>query len=121
MEAEQLIDELIFAAREAAGYECPEKERLENERVLAEVRSKVLAMLPRPIPVSERLPGGDQIVLAFGANDVTVGGESPEWYRGYLAPKGWFTNESPDPDESSMELLNVTHWLPLPPAPEKES
>lgn len=67
----------------------------------------------RWIPVSERLPEPKLNVLVYGvAGD---GEQIPSVHSGYTRgiDEGWFTWED------SKLISNVTHWLPLPKAPEE--
>jgi hypothetical protein len=70
---------------------------------------------PRPIPVSERLPSGDDIVLAFD------GDCEEEWGEARYTRKGWVTSypwSNYDVSTIGVPLEGITHWLPLPPSPE---
>lgn len=57
---------------------------------------------PRPIPVSERLPESPRVVLAFAYDEWS----SADFKNGMFAYDGQI-------------LINVTHWLPLPPKPDE--
>ena len=61
----------------------------------------------RWIPVSERLPEKDKSVFVF-----TDCGETDFAYIGHTTGH-WFTN-------GMLLIPNVTHWMPLPEAPEQE-
>lgn len=75
----------------------------------------VLQERQRWIPVEERLPEGDDAVLAVVSGkpmeNITLIGSVQ--IASYCAEAGWFITEFPWWDE-----LTVTHWMPLPAAPE---
>jgi hypothetical protein len=67
---------------------------------------------PRPIPVSERLPGFDDEVIWYSPSQ-------PGWEAGVLTVhtldgKRWVR---PNAHFDIVPLDEFTHWLPLPPAP----
>jgi hypothetical protein len=64
-------------------------------------------LMPRWIPVSERLPEEDSVVLAF----MPEGSElKPEVREMYFVEGEWMNDRGHWP--------NVTHWMPLPEPPE---
>ena len=68
------------------------------------------AVWPQPIPVSERLPESDTHVLAYGNDGNPL--HAQLWDIALYEAGAW-------PWLSlGRDLLTVTHWLPLPPAPE---
>lgn len=75
----------------------------------------VLQERQRWIPVEERLPEGDDAVLAVVSGkpmeNITLIGSVQ--IAVYCAEAGWFITEFPGRDEPT-----VTHWMPLPAAPE---
>ena len=75
----------------------------------------VLQERQRWIPVEERLPEGDDAVLAVVSGkpmeNITLIGSVQ--IASYCAEAGWFITEFPWWDEPT-----VTHWMPLPAAPE---
>lgn len=76
----------------------------------------VLQERQRWIPVEERLPEGDDAVLAVVSGkpmeNITLIGSVQ--IASYCAEAGWFITEFPWWDEPT-----VTHWMPLPAAPEE--
>lgn len=66
-------------------------------------------LLPRWIPVSERLPDDDlEMVLLTDGEWVTFGRQSGD---------GWYVEESAEA-LGPRELSRFTHWMPLPEPPE---
>ena len=65
---------------------------------------------PHPIPVSERLPDNPGPVFAYGT---APGAERPTWWHCFCFSKGkeWKVIHG------YTVISNVSHWLPLPPAP----
>jgi hypothetical protein len=61
----------------------------------------------RLIPVEEKLPEDCERCLVYMSNDYEV-------IASYFATKGAWKNDSGE------YIANVTHWMPLPPAPEVE-
>jgi hypothetical protein len=57
----------------------------------------------RPIPVSERMPEEDVPVLAFDG----------EWWTAVRIEGRW-----EDIGSIGLQDVSVSHWMPLPPAPE---
>lgn len=95
--------------------------------VECELKPEYLAMIetwPRPIPVRERLPERETDwvlcrIQCFDTEDVEgVDANGGFWLVGaaMLTRKGMVWVFYEDPDWSNC---TVTHWLPLPPAPEE--
>ena len=72
------------------------------------------------IPVSERLPDSDDEVLVYPFPDnsygIRLGTYHP--YEGKLKGK-WTYEEERHSYYEQVEINNVTHWMPLPAAPEQ--
>jgi hypothetical protein len=71
---------------------------------------------PKWISVDERLPEEKTAVLAFGQRYVFNGKKIETWPMTHVAytigeGEGWFSWDSED-------VISVTHWMPLPQAPE---
>ena len=69
--------------------------------------------VPQWIPVSERLPDAGVLCIVFGANGVV--NNQFEYYKQEHI-KGYFGSVV---DGCVFELTEVTHWVPLPSAPEQ--
>ena len=63
------------------------------------------ALMPRWIPVSERLPEIRKVVLITDGVDVGTGWVNQEWWNTSFA---------------DIQRDAVTHWMPLPQGPEEE-
>lgn len=76
--------------------------------------------VPQWIPVSERLPDSDDEVLVYPFPDnsygIRLGTYHP--YEGKLKGK-WTYEEERHSYYEQVEINNVTHWMPLPAAPEQ--
>ena len=71
------------------------------------------------IPVSERLPREETPVLILHNRKVKIGEirrEIPSWEEGSSGFNYW---DSPESDGQAWEWADVTHWMPLPAAPEE--
>ena len=73
--------------------------------------------VPQWIPVTERLPDGNEDVLVTDGDACAVGYFRPDANAWDSCEFGWIENR-PDPYPSG--LGKVTHWMPLP-EPPKES
>ena len=69
--------------------------------------------VPHWIPVGERLPDAGVLCIVFGANGV-VNNQFEYYKQGHI--KGYFGSVV---DGCVFELTEVTHWVPLPSAPEQ--
>lgn len=116
-------DEIIDAVREAgldwhAGYPVgDEANRYETlaRAVEARVREKMGAGW---IACNERMPEADTPVLVYIRGRVRTGElrwETPTYEETFAPYMYW---DDPDDDGQMWEWDDVTHWRPLPPAPE---
>ena len=97
-----------------------EKETLAD---MAHQQSKIIEKLqkaakaqavPEWIPVSERLPDDDVLCVVFGEKGVV--NNQFKYYK-QLHINGYFDSVV---DGCALELTEVTHWMPLPAAPEQK-
>jgi hypothetical protein len=124
MDWKEQLDELLEACAEAAQYERGQAELAANARRYETLRESFLNSLPRPIPVSERLPEDGRPVLCYAPGLCRIWSEDDgrerlvrsdlgQWLLTALNDDGWWrcygTQLSPN---------DITHWLPLPPKPE---
>lgn len=76
------------------------------------VISKNETTTQRWIPVTERLPGTEKVLITNG--DIVM--------RGYRRPDGvWKYGVELEKVWEKISLLPVTHWMPLPEAPKEET
>ena len=72
------------------------------------------------IPVSERLPDGDDEVLVYPFPDNSYGIRLGTYHPHECKLKGkWTYEEERHSYYEQVEINNVTHWMPLPAAPEQ--
>ena len=72
------------------------------------------------VVVNERLPNDETPVLILHRGIIKVGElvwDNPSWEDTYKAFRYW---DDPVNDGQDWEWFDVTHWMPLPPAPPKE-
>jgi hypothetical protein len=63
----------------------------------------------RWIPVSERLPEFDKLILVCNPRSI------PTTYGKYLITGKWAINDEPDYSLVKVDIISfVTHWMPLP-------
>ena len=113
---EEMLEELVDAVEEFVyarelGGSASEKERVNKARDAIRAELAEARKLAKAIPVNERMPAFFEDVMFFDAPEKT-------WTIGYLCGEKW----------TSIDLIiwrgdnfaRVTHWMPLPPAPEVE-
>lgn len=71
--------------------------------------------VPQWIPVSERLPDAGVFCIILDVNGVVVNNQFEYYKQRHI--KGYFDSVV---DGCVFELTEVTHWMPLPAAPEKQ-
>lgn len=136
-------DECPFTERGVCG--CPEMSADQIERDQKEIET--LREKQQWIPVAERLPEPETDVLAvcnrngyifvipaiyedgkmltqesaWNWNDIYCYGLYDEETDDYYIPEGWWENRQFNPDDVYNNPVDcaVTHWLPLPEAPEE--
>lgn len=84
----------------------------EGYNFAVEEYSREIAEIPavnRWIPVSERMPDDELPVIVAHIDSEGYGLPSIGMFRGN--PKKWVTS-------SAIRIMNVTHWMPIPDAPE---
>lgn len=95
-------------------------------RLWRDVFEEAVASWPRPIPVSERMPEQGVPVLARGYfvhSDFRKPENVPSWAEAVLTPPKcdtdcWHWKSHHDQQGVVFYMWDVTHWLPLPMAPE---
>ena len=100
-DAADVIEELQFTIK-----------GLKAEKVCAIVEEKgrtLLKIIPKWIPVTERLPEEEEVVLVWGGTSVYTA----KRHNKYGGLMWWKLN-------SKQHYCNPTHWMPLPQPPEKE-
>lgn len=70
------------------------------------------AMIPRWIPVTERLPKNDDFVIVTVKDE---SGDSPYVYSDF----GWYFDRAECWIVETEQRTNITHWMPLPKPPKE--
>jgi hypothetical protein len=109
----QVADNLLLLARhyealgcgKESGFACPASDA-------AAVLFAAEKLIPKWIPVGERLPEDEQDVLAYfkhedGSDSMDIG-----WFSSRCYPREWRHYAA------SARDMNPTHWMPLPEPPE---
>ena len=115
MEREELVKALCEDAEWARANECETPITLGDDLTeAADVIEKLAAQVPRWIPVGERLPeveswGSSKVVLGIVQNESGYPPPNP-CFCVYLGNQQWTIRG---------RLATISHWIPIPPAPEE--
>ena len=102
---------MLRGAHNDCDRNCADCELVQDDDELHEMYTNVIALMKerRWIPVTERLPEVGQVVLALGARSSTTG-----MFQGITSEKHpdmwWWKHHT---------TKYVSHWMPLPAAPNK--
>jgi hypothetical protein len=94
----------------------------EDKHVYAEAVDAFLAgyqaAAPQWISVKDRLPNNDEQVLVFGRGTHELNNRVQPAIRNRCTAEGWAGYDIIDWGGETDDVVNVTHWMPLPKPPE---
>jgi len=92
--------------------------RKQNPEAVKAMRAALAKQVPAQeqdwISVNDRLPSDGDVVIAWAGDHIVI----ERWEERHEAPLGWSSATIPiGPAWDDHEFEDITHWMPLPPAP----